>query len=360
MSKLRGVIVEGSDCSGKTTLVKRLKAALSDSGWDVLDMGHKPGDQFARYLRTYLDADGLVLDRGHLSEVVYGDLWREGRHFAPWERQLLDDLVKDEFLLVLCTASPEVLAERYGARTYGQVAAKDELSRIQEHFESTLAPLQPLRYTSTDEVALSAAVNAIRSRLAQGRAEATVLRTAPEDLQRPRQFVILEGANGSGKSTLAKLLKVHLVGWHVKTLDYDPTRPPFKRFLSEYCSADRAIFDRGHFSEIVYGDLFREGCHFTPSEQAHLSRYLAARGLLVLCEAPPESLVRRISSQQYPKHISTSRVGDVQNAFRESIERAGVPFRVVQTEDQASVGRAVAEIQAELHGVAYASMGWDQ
>jgi hypothetical protein len=358
--RMRGVIVEGSDCSGKTTLVKRLKASLSEGGWDVLDMGHKPGDQFKRYMSTYLNADGLLLDRGHFSEIVYGDLWREGSHFAAWERSLLDDIAREEFTTVLCTAPPEILRNRYAERNYLQVAGSNELEILQEKFIETLAPHRPVMYESITPASLDRAVEEILRHLQpEGEGEHKVLKSAWSRNSDLPEFVLLEGANGSGKSTVAKLLKVNLVGWHVKTLDYDPLRPPFHRFMADYIGGDRAIFDRGHFSEVVYGDMFRDGRHFTSREFQYLCEYVAGRGLIVLCEALPETLQSRVSNAIHPKHIHPERLDEVSERFRRVLDQSGVPYCTVKTDNSESVGEIISAVTRRLNGVRYSVMGWD-
>ncbi len=361
-SSFRGVIVEGADCSGKTTLVERLKAELSIAGWDVLYMGHKPGDQLKRYMRTYLEADGLLLDRGHFSEVVYGDLWRGGRHFADWERTLLDDVVRENFIVVLCTAPATVLRERYHARNYAQVGSAQELENIRDRFLDTVAPVATVVYDSTSVDLLERAVRAVLDLLRLPRTSygGGLLNTTPHQQTQCPDFILLEGAHGSGKSTFAKLLKVNLVGWHTKTLDYDPTRQPFNRFLADYLAADRAILDRGHFSEIVYGDMFRDGKHFTADQLRHLCRYVESRGLVVLCEASLSTLGARVSRASYPKLINPDRLGEVTTRFRQTLDSSKVPYHRVLTDDASSVAQMTDRIVNQIGGTPYARMGWDR
>jgi thymidylate kinase len=360
MTLFRGVIVEGSDCSGKTTLVKRLKADLSIAGWDVLYMGHKPGDQFKRYMRTYLEADGLLFDRGHFSEVVYGDSWRGGRHFAEWERTLLDDVVRENFIVVLCTAPATLLRERYYARDYAQSGSAQELETLQNRFLDTVAPVATIVYESTSVDLLERAVRDVLDRLPRTSCGGGLPKAPLHRQTQCPDFILLEGANGSGKSTFAELLKVNLVGWHIRTLDYDPTRQPFKRFLADYLAADRAILDRGHFSEIVYGDMFREGKHFTADQLTHLCRYVESRGLVVLCEASLSTLCSRASRAGYPKHINPDRLDEVATRFRQALDASKVPYHRVFTDDASGVAQMTDRIVNQIGGTPYAGMGWDR
>ena len=85
MEKKR-IIVEGPDCSGKSTVVHRIKNALR---WDSKSLHHKGGDQFSRYLREYANNDCIVFDRSHFSEIVYSKLWRNGSPFTEIESNIL-------------------------------------------------------------------------------------------------------------------------------------------------------------------------------------------------------------------------------------------------------------------------------
>ncbi len=69
----------------------------------------------------------------------------------------------------------------------------------------------------------------------------------PQNPKNIKDFILLEGANGSGKSTLAKLLKINMVGWSVKTLDYKDA-VHFMKYLQAYSLNKETIFDRGHLS----------------------------------------------------------------------------------------------------------------
>lgn len=122
----RGIVFEGTDCAGKTRLIKHVKARLAGQGWDVLQMGHRAGDQFQRYFKVYSNASRLLLDRSHVSEVVYGDLALRPGRLSAAERTVLGDILRRDFVTVLCTAPPEVLWYRYLARGYAQPATSFE------------------------------------------------------------------------------------------------------------------------------------------------------------------------------------------------------------------------------------------
>lgn len=137
---LRGIVFEGTDCSGKTRLIKHVKARLAGQGWDVLQMGHRSGDQFQRYFKVYSSADRLLLDRGHVSEVVYGELAQRPGRLAAAERIVLDNILRREFITVLCTAPPGILWERYIGRGIAQPPTSfEDITRAHDAFLDALA-----------------------------------------------------------------------------------------------------------------------------------------------------------------------------------------------------------------------------
>ncbi len=151
----KGILIEGGDCSGKSTLVKTLKSRLFTKGWDVLDVGHRGGAQLERYLKLYVNADRVVLDRGHFSEIVYGDLWRQGEHFAIWEKEFLDRYVFEYFIVVRAEAPLPLLLERYKARDYNQVVLEEELKNIQQQFSILMNRPEVITYRSINKDSLN-------------------------------------------------------------------------------------------------------------------------------------------------------------------------------------------------------------
>lgn len=129
--KYRKVIVEGPDCSGKSTLVERLKNTLR---WDSKYLRHSDGNQFFRYLKEYSHQESIVFDRSHFSEAVYGQLWRGGSPFNDKEKQILDDICDMHGLVIFCIPSLEDMESRYNGRRFEQQITLDELNKSRELF----------------------------------------------------------------------------------------------------------------------------------------------------------------------------------------------------------------------------------
>ncbi|MFH1831594.1 MAG: hypothetical protein ABH827_02210 [bacterium] len=162
---IKGIIVEGCDCSGKTTLIKTLKAKLSWFGWDLASLGHQDVNQFDRYMGQYIFADKIVFDRAHFSECVYSDVWRGGCSFQDWELQSLNKYVYEHFIVILTHVSPEVLKKRYQERSFEQIIAYDELELVQNKFHRLLDHPNVIKYNASTPEALDAVIDNILKRL---------------------------------------------------------------------------------------------------------------------------------------------------------------------------------------------------
>ncbi|MFH1802391.1 MAG: hypothetical protein ABH864_02970 [archaeon] len=141
------VIVEGPDCSGKSTLVNQLKNKLR---WDSKSLHHREGKQFERYLKEYSFSEGVVLDRSHFSEAVYSEMWRGGTPFEEWEEKLLDELAAKTSVIVLACPSLGVLRERYKSRGYDQQISLEELEMARKFFLEKLKDVNFILYESKD------------------------------------------------------------------------------------------------------------------------------------------------------------------------------------------------------------------
>ncbi|MBY0110171.1 MAG: hypothetical protein K2X90_03615 [Candidatus Babeliaceae bacterium] len=147
--KIKGIVVEGTDCSGKTTLMDVLKSRLCHLGWDIVNLGHRDGNQFDRYMSHYLHADKVIFDRGHFSEIVHGNLWRAGHGMSTKEVNDLNEYVFTNFLVIFVHAPEEILKERYYARAFNQIIKSDELAIVQSRLAALLTHPYVLKYDSS-------------------------------------------------------------------------------------------------------------------------------------------------------------------------------------------------------------------
>ena len=141
------ILVEGPDCSGKTTLVERLKNKLL---WDAKSLHHKEGNQFTRYQREYAFGEQIVFNRAHFSERVYSKLWRGGDPFSNQERDILNQLCTIDTLVILALPSLGIMQERYQKRNFPQQITYEELGECRELFCDEFKDVAHIFYASMD------------------------------------------------------------------------------------------------------------------------------------------------------------------------------------------------------------------
>lgn len=156
--KITKIVVEGPDCSGKSTLVERLKNVLH---WDSKYLRHRNGDQYARYLKEYAGEE-IVLDRSHFSEEVYSNLWRGGSPFSDEEKDILDKAAAVNSIVIFAIPSLSVLKERHGGRDFEQQITIDELEKSRELFIGELKKVKAIHYESRDYDELEALLVTIK------------------------------------------------------------------------------------------------------------------------------------------------------------------------------------------------------
>ena len=152
------IIVEGPDCSGKSTLVDRLKNRLR---WDGRSLHHKEGNQFQRYLKEYALADNVVFDRSHISEEVYSQLWNRGKPFTEKEKEILDNLIEYNSIIIFTLPQWEHMHQRYIDRKFEQQIKLNELQHSRSLFENTMRRFSYLVYTSSSYAELDLLVDDI-------------------------------------------------------------------------------------------------------------------------------------------------------------------------------------------------------
>lgn len=139
------IIIEGPDCSGKSTVVERIKNMLH---WDSKSLHHKPGNQFSRYLKEYVLNENIVFDRSHFSELVYSILWRDGNPFFGRELEILNNLVQRDTLIIFTCPDINVIKQRYKNRSFNQQIKFSELEKSRELFCNVFDKIPYIIYKS--------------------------------------------------------------------------------------------------------------------------------------------------------------------------------------------------------------------
>ena len=111
------ILVEGADCTGKSTLVERLAKSLIH-GYDV-EILHAKKPTSESILWQYLvplqsalrERSALVIDRWHPGELVYGPSRRGGSRLSPGQFEYVELVMRSiGFVGVLCDRSDDELA----------------------------------------------------------------------------------------------------------------------------------------------------------------------------------------------------------------------------------------------------------
>lgn len=93
--------------------------------------------------------------------------------------------------------------------------------------------------------------------------------------------IIVEGVERAGKTTLIDEIRRKIPGWDLKYLGHKDGSQ-FDRYMWEYRVNRGVIFNRSHFSEVVYSKLRQRGEPFTEAEREVLDDVVARSA----CQVP--------------------------------------------------------------------------
>jgi len=159
---IKRILIEGPDCSGKSTALDRIKNTLR---WDAKSLHHRDGDQFQRYISEYCSAENIVFGRGHISESVYGKMWRGGNPFLEKEFDFLNFYLQREGLVIFALPSEEDLISRYCSRNFSQQIKESELSIARNLFLEKSKLVPNILYTSSSYTELDYLVKEVVERV---------------------------------------------------------------------------------------------------------------------------------------------------------------------------------------------------
>lgn len=96
-------IVEGADCTGKTTLCQKLADAFNIPYVHLTyyEDEEKMHEQFQSVIDRINNNESLVIDRFVLSNIIYGEVFQNGKTVKDFER-MLDIFSRDGVNLVIC------------------------------------------------------------------------------------------------------------------------------------------------------------------------------------------------------------------------------------------------------------------
>jgi thymidylate kinase len=150
------VIIEGTDRTGKDTLVQALQEKYPNS--QMIHWGYPQGEtneektdyqkmSFGYYMRDYKfkqkndQLDLLIWNRSHIGEYVYGTIYRDS-YPDTWIPDMEQTFLSDDnnITLVLLEADPEFIVKNDDGESYSNKLEdkKTEIAKFQEAFNNSI------------------------------------------------------------------------------------------------------------------------------------------------------------------------------------------------------------------------------
>ena len=170
-AKRRFIIVDGNDCTGKSTLVSELRSALRPhGGWDTKHLVYRTGDQFLRFLSEYVNGENLIFNRSHYSEIIYGKHLRGTELFSQAHLNALETFIKQYGLVIHCALPPDEILIRMEARNRIEILDEDEICEeliraISEEYDRILNDPDVIKYCCRTPDDLRKVIEVVKERI---------------------------------------------------------------------------------------------------------------------------------------------------------------------------------------------------
>lgn len=146
---MAGVIIEGPDGAGKTSLIKKLQ---HDRGWPVAHVV-QPVIPNVRQMLNLASCDPIIFDRYHWSPIVYGEVLRFGPELTPYDVWALEGhLMNRGFVVILCLTDPSTMRENNwkADQLWDAVREYDVVVKLRKGYQNltsrTTLPLKTFNY----------------------------------------------------------------------------------------------------------------------------------------------------------------------------------------------------------------------
>ena len=131
-------------------------------------------------------------------------------------------------------------------------------------------------------------------------------------------LILIDGVDGVGKTEMAKMLS--LKGYKYVDIDLDPTisiAENYRRILTTDYHAN-AVIDSSFISEMVYGPLQKGYSAVSDDDfSSLLSLVKEQNGKVVLLDAGPETIMRRLYQRDNRTTMTEEQVASIRRAYRE-------------------------------------------
>lgn len=157
--------------------------------------------------------------------------------------------------------------------------------------------------------------------------------------------IIVEGVECAGKTTLIDELRRKAPGWDLKYLGHR-TGNQYERYMWEYMVNKGVIFNRSHFSEVVYSRLRQREEPFTEPERRVLDDVVARNTLVIFCDPRIEDVRARFMQRSTVQPVQLEELEVVHGMFRDIFE--GIPCMRYESRDMTARDAFVKELAGHL------------
>lgn len=133
-------LLEGVDCSGKSTLAKKLQKTFGGEIVHVVQPKTLAEQDRVPFYKDLIDShDNLILDRGWYSDLVYGEFYRKQADIEWSEIYEIEIYLKKKGCMIIhCTDTAEALWDRVLERGDDTIKSYSELSNLKRRFSVAL------------------------------------------------------------------------------------------------------------------------------------------------------------------------------------------------------------------------------
>ena len=140
--KKRIIILEGSDCSGKSTLARQLQQItgfdiVKGSSFQIAELGRQA---MFEHMLSLSEKDGIIVDRLYISNYIYGELFDFPRMTIEQFHSLRDAFNKNSLTIVL-QPSLDAIEKRLSVRGDDEIKTND-LQNILDNYLKVLTDNQ--------------------------------------------------------------------------------------------------------------------------------------------------------------------------------------------------------------------------
>lgn len=150
------VILEGSDCVGKTSLIESLSSLLNFKVIKGSSFEHAQctNSELFEKFKEMTKEKMVVFDRFIYSNEVYAQLYDDFAILTNEQRREIEDEIKDKSLVIYLEADIDTLTSRMNSRGDDYVTV-DRLQGIKDKYEESLANINGLEIIRIDTTLLT-------------------------------------------------------------------------------------------------------------------------------------------------------------------------------------------------------------